>query len=206
MKKFFVAIIAISCLLAAPASNAQQLYYKQYHPNEISFSYGVSLLGSVASGLADKANFIGWLIDDQDYTVVSVGGSKGVLNLSYSNQLNKTISVGAAVSFNRMKVNLKDNTGNFTAASANIFSLMSTGKFDWFRTGSDVFGMYSKVGLGVMCINGTVMEEEHLSGNIWSPTFHISAIGMEVGKGFSGFMELGVGMQGIVQFGIRGRF
>ena len=160
----------------------------------------------MVGGLANKTNFIGWLIDDDDYTVVSVGGSKGVVNLGYTYQINKTISVGGALGYNRMSVSMEDKTGKLTAAAANIFTMMSTAKFDWFRTGNDVFGMYSKAGLGVMCINGELMEEEHLKGNIWAPAVHVSAVGMEVGKAFSGFMELGVGMQGIVQFGIRGRF
>ena len=208
MKKFILALAAVFCLATVPQAQAQyyyQRYYKLSHPSEISASYGVSLLGSVVGGLANKTNFIGWLIDDDDYTVVSVGGSKGVVNLGYTYQINKTISVGGALGYNRMSVSMEDKTGKLTAAAANIFTMMSTAKFDWFRTGNDMFGMYSKAGLGVMCINGELMEEEHLKGNIWAPAVHVSAVGMEVGKAFSGFMELGVGMQGIVQFGIRGR-
>ena len=209
MKKFILALAAVFCLATVPQANAQYYYHQYYklsHPSEISASYGVSLLGSVMGSLANKTNFIGWLIDDDDYTVVSVGGSKGVVNLGYTYQINKTISVGGALGYNRMSVSMEDKTGKLTAASANIFTMMSTAKFDWFRTGNDMFGMYSKAGLGVMCINGELMEEEHLKGNIWAPAVHVSAIGMEVGKAFSGFMELGVGMQGIVQAGIRARF
>lgn len=208
-KGLFIAVIAALLFAAAPSANAQYYYYKQIHPNEISASYGVSLIGSVASGLSDKINFIQWLLDEEGDTgmkVTHVGGSKGVINLGYSYQLNKTISVGAAFGFNRMTMDISDNTGHMNAVAGNIFFLMSTGKFDWFRTGNDIFGMYSKAGLGVMCINGKIMEEDHLAGNIWFPTLQLSAIGMELGRAVSGFMELGIGMQGIVQFGVKARF
>ncbi len=64
--------------------------------------------------------------------------------------------------------------------------------------------MYSKLGLGVMCINTNLMEET--GGNIWLPTGHLSLIGMELGRQFCGFMELGVGMQGVAQFGVKYHF
>ena len=207
MKKAILALAAVFCLVAAQPATAQTYYFKQYHPNEISLSYGVSLIGSLASGLADKINFLQWVVDDpEDYTLVSVGGSKGVINLGYQYQINKTISVGGAFGFNRMSVNLKDDTGTLTAFGVNLFTIMATAKFDWFRTSNDIFGMYSKAGLGAMCAQASIVEEEHLSGNLWLPTLHASLIGMEVGRGFSGFMELGVGMQGIFQAGVRARF
>lgn len=101
-----------------------------------------------------------------------------------------------------MSVNLEDNTGKISAASANIIFLMADAKFNWFRR--PVFGMYSKIGLGAMCINGNLVEQ--YSGNLWLPTGQLSLIGMEVGEQFCGFMELGVGMQGIAQFGLKYHF
>ena len=71
MKKFILALAAVFCLATVPQAQAQyyyQRYYKLSHPSEISASYGVSLLGSVVGGLANKTNFIGWLIDDDDYS------------------------------------------------------------------------------------------------------------------------------------------
>lgn len=205
MKRTFVAILALCCLAAASRVQAQT-YYKQIHPNEISASYGVSLLGSMIGTVINKADLVSGLIDDKDYVAVKNGGTKGILNLGYTCQLNKTISVGATAGINRMSVNLEDNEGKLTAAAANIYTLMATSKFDWFRTRSDVFGMYSKVGLGVMAMHGELVEDKALQGTLWLPTGHLSLIGLEVGRGFSGFMELGVGMQGIVQAGIRARF
>ena len=201
MKRFIFSILIISSLLLSGQAKAQNLYYKQIHPNEISTSYGFSMLstfGSVVIGsLSNLLNLNGEIS-------VKPGGTYGVINLGYSYQLNKTISIGGGLAFNRLSIDLKDDTGKISPAAMNIWTIMSTGKFDWFRTRSDMFGMYSKVGLGVMAVGGSLMEELHKT--IWLPTGQLSLIGLEVGRGFSGFMELGFGNQGIAQLGVRARF
>lgn len=204
MKKIFVSLMMV-CLMALPTMQAQtQTYYKQIHPNEISASYGVSLLGTGIGTVVNKLDDLRRWLDIDDGLVVKSGGTFGVINLGYTYQLNKVVSIGGAIGLNSMKIRLEDNTGKIDAARANIWMLMSSAKFDWFRTRSDVFGMYSKVNLGVMGIGASLMEEAHKT--LWLPTGHLSLIGLEVGKGFSGFMELGVGMQGIVQAGVRACF
>jgi len=205
MKKVLIAILALFCLASFSPAQAQQ-YYKLYHPNEISASYGVSVLGSAIGSIIKDASLVNALVGDDDYVAIKNGGTKGILNLGYTHQLNRTISVGATAGINRMSINLEDNTGKLTAAAANIYTLMGTAKFDWFRTRSDIFGMYSKVGLGVMAMHGEMAEDDLMSGTLWLPTGHLSLVGLEVGRGFSGFMELGFGFQGVAQFGIRARF
>ena len=202
MKRLFVSILIISSLLLSGQAKAQNPYYKQIHPNEISTSYGFSVLstfGSVVIGSLSN------LLDLTEGEIsVKPGGTYGVINLGYSYQLNKTISIGGGLGFNRLSIDLKDNTGKISPAAVNIWTIMSTGKFDWFRTRSDMFGMHSKVGLGIMAVGGSLMEELHKT--IWLPTGQLSLIGLEVGRGFSGFMELGFGNQGIAQLGVRARF
>ena len=201
MKKIFVSLLVFSALLLCGQAQAQTPYYKQFHPNEISASYGFSLLSTFGAAVIGSLSNI---LDIEKEVSVRPGGTYGVINLGYSYQLNKVVSVGGAAGFNRLSVNLKDNTGNLTALAGDIWTIMATGKFDWFRTRSDMFGMYSKVGLGVMAVGGSLMEEFHKT--VWLPTGHLSLIGLEVGTGFSGFMELGAGMQGICQLGVRARF
>ena len=204
MKKILISLLAVCTLLLSAQAPAQTRYYKQIHPNEISASYGFSLLGSAIGTVINKADDLNRWLGINDEIQIRSKGTKGVINLGYTYQLNKVISVGGTVGLNSIGVDLKDETGKLTAAQANIWMMMATGKFDWFRTKSDIFGMYSKVGLGVMAIGGSLMEEFHKT--VWLPTGHLSLIGLEVGKGFSGFMELGMGMQGIAQVGIRARF
>ena len=199
MKKTFFSLLVLCCLSAAPAAQAQTI--NEYHPDEISASYGVSVIGVAVNTLARAGNLIS-RITDGDYVAIKSGGSKGVINLGYVHHFNKTVGVGGSFGFNRMSLNLEDRTGSVTAAAANMFSLMADAKFNWFR--GDVFGMYSKLGLGVMCLNGSMMEES--GGNIWLPTGQLSLIGMELGRQFCGFLEIGPGMQGIAQIGFKYHF
>jgi len=205
MKKILVSLLAVCCLATmAPQASAQtQNYYKLSHRNEISASYGFSLLGAGIGTVVNKANWLREFLGVTDIEIKN-GGTGGYINLGYTRQLSKVVSVGGSMGFDRMSVNLKDETGKITAAGANVWTLMAGAKFDWFRTRSDIFGMYSKVNLGVMGIGASLMEEAHKS--LWLPTGHLSLIGLEVGRGFSGFMELGFGMQGVAQVGIRARF
>ena len=202
MKKFFFAMLALSCLLASPALRAQNI--NEWAPNELSASYGVSLIGISVNTLANIASIAGIFSDELEADIASVksGGSKGVINASYLYHTNRVFAVGGSVGFNRLSLNMQDKTGSITAASANIIFGMIDAKVKWFR--QDIFGMYSKFGLGVMCINGNIMEES--GGNLWLPTAQLSLIGMELGRQFCGFMELGAGMQGILQLGLKLHF
>lgn len=199
MKKMFMGLLAIGCLLAAPSAKAQNI--NEICPNEISFSYGVSLIGAATANLINTFELVEQFTDG-DYIALKSGGSKGVLNLGYIYHFNKVVGLGGHFGFNRISANLSDNTGQLTAVSVNVYSMMVDAKLNWFRY--DIFGMYSKIGLGAMCLNTNLVEE--YSGNIWAPTAHVSLIGMEVGRQFSGFLELGAGMKGIAQFGVKFHF
>lgn len=210
MKKIFLSLLALCCLIGMPQAQAQQYYqpyssdyYKLDHPNEVSASFGVSLIGSAFSRIVNTVGFISDIADG-DVTVRN-SGTRGWINLGYTYQLNRVISVGLNVGYYNIGITLKDETGTVNTSAA-LVPILATGKFDWFRTSSDMFGMYSKVGLGAMAVGGQVLEDDVLNRVFWSPAFHVSLVGLEVGQGFSGFMELGAGVQGIVQFGIRGRF
>lgn len=204
MKKFLISLLAVCTLLLSVQAPAQTRYYKQIHPNEISASYGFSLLGTTIGTVINKADDLNKWLDIDEEIHIRNKGTRGVISLGYTHQLSKVVSVGGTVSLNSIGVELKDDTGSLTAANANLWMIMGTCKLDWFRTRSDIFGMYSKVGLGVMAVGGSLMEEFHKT--VWLPTGHLSLVGLEVGRGFSSFMELGIGMQGIVQAGIRARF
>ena len=204
MKKLFiVALSATLAFLAAPTAKAQVVSIPH---NEISASYGVSVLGSTITSTPKMLFQLVNALDPTFDTVIDSKGGWGYINLGYSYQINKTIGVGITGGYmiGGIKMNLKDSTGSITAAECNIITIMNTGKFNWFR--KPVFGMYSKVGLGVMIIPGKLMEDQLLKKTFVLPTGHLTAVGMEVGKGFCGFLELGVGFQGIVQAGIRARF
>ena len=210
MKKLIVAVFAAALLAASPAAQAQQAPFSTH--NEISTSYGVSAIGASLSLIAKYANWVSALADfmeisNGDNIRVKAGGSKGVINLGYAYQVNKTWQFGVAFGYNRISMELSDNTGSIKPLTANLFTIMNTAQVNWFRV-NDMFGMYSKAAVGVLLANYGLMvgtaDERTGTKPFFSP--HISAVCMEVGRDFRGFMELGMGMQGIVQVGIKARF
>jgi len=209
MKKLLVAII-IAGLLSVPAAKAQRA--PVYTPNEISLSYGLSAM-SLATGLVVRyANYIGDLADfievsSGDNIRVNSGGTGGFVNLGYSYQTSKTWHFGANVGYYRMNLGLEDNTGKVDPLRVNLVTIMNTARVNWFRTG-DIFGMYSKAGIGCMITNYGLMVDtpDERKGTKVFPAAHVSAVGLEVGRGFRGFMELGFGLQGFLQMGVKARF
>lgn len=193
--------ILLTLLLLALPARAQS--YRLY-PNEISTSFGFSLINFGVS-MIDKAKLS--YVDSETGRVTGIrsGGSRGVMNIGYSRQLNSCISVGGSFGFNRASINGIVYNANLTLASANIYSLMGTAQFDWFHSRNDVFCMYSKVGLGLMVVQGIVLQGL-LNGAVVAPTFQTSFVCLEVGKAVSAFLELGMGMQGIAQVGLHARF
>ena len=201
MKKLLFAVLALM-LLSLPMR--AQPSYRLNHPNEISTSYGFSLI-SFGVSMIDKANLKYVDPETGAYSGIRSGGTRGVLNIGYSRQLNRCISVGGSFGFDQVGINAFVYNAKISLAKANIYSLMGTAKFDWFHTRNDVFCMYSKLGLGVMVLQGIVLQGL-LNGAVAAPTFQASFVCLEVGKAVSGFMELGMGMQGIAQLGVRARF
>lgn len=211
MKKPLLVLLSLGCLLLAPPSRAQQQTAVQYH-HEISASYGMSVLGLMfdkaiekASGMVDMKELIGVDVKDID---LKTSGSKGVVNLGYAYQINKRFQFGITGGFNRVALKISDGEEAFRLLNVNLYSVMGTAQVNWFRTRDDRLGIYSKLGAGVVLLNyglNVGLEEDIRDTQpFFSP--HLTLLGLEVGRGFRGFLELGAGMQGIVQVGIKARF
>ncbi|MBR0223222.1 MAG: hypothetical protein IJL93_02995 [Bacteroidales bacterium] len=200
MKRIVLALLACGLMLLP----AQAQTFGQIHPNEISVSYGMSLASTVI-GLVNNAGLGNVDPDTGEFTGIQSGGSGGIINLGYARQMNPYVSLGAAASFNRVTLNATDAGSVTVLGSSNIYTLLFTGKFDWFHTDKDIFVMYSKLGLGAMYLQGDVLEGL-LNGATLAPAAQCSFICMEAGKSVRGFLELGLGSQGYAQVGIRARF
>lgn len=203
MKKIIIALAAV--LAMATSVNAQQIYNTNSwssldSPHSISVGYGLSAIGIAFNAVSNLFSFADELFDEE----ISInGGGTGFINLNYDYQLNRTFTIGGNFGFNRMSLDLKDNTGSITAASLNMFTIMVESRIYWFNKPS--VGMYSKPALGVMIANGNVMESNDAQ-TICLPTGHLSLVGVEFGGDtVRGFSELGAGFQGFLQLGLRFR-
>ena len=214
MRRGFFAALALCCLVAAPQGAAAQVRLKEAHRNEICVSYGVSLLGLSVGTVSGFANILGAIGDEMsstsgDHIRVRISGSHGIATLGYSYTLNTTWQFGAAGGYSRLAMHLSDNTGSFRPLTADMYNFMNTAQVNWFRTGNDVFGMYTKMAVGMWIVNYGLMvdtADEKRGTKTFYPIGQISAVCLEVGRQFSGFLELGVGMQGSIVTGIRARF
>lgn len=200
MKKTLFVLLAFGLMLLP----AKARTFGELHPNEISASYGMSII-DFAVGLINKAGLGNTDPETGEYSGIQSGGSAGIINLGYARQVNPYVSVGAMASFNRVSLNAVNGDDVSTIGSSNIYTLLVTGKFDWFHVGKDVFTMYSKLGLGAMYLQGDIMEGL-LNGATMAPAAQCSFICMEAGRSVRGFLELGLGSQGYAQVGIRARF
>ena len=212
MRIRLVAILVLCGLSVAPSATAQ-VRIKEAHPNEISLSYGVSLLGASMGLVAGMANMLGDVVDwidpsPGDDIRVRIGGSHGIATLAYSYTVNKTWQFGVSTGFSRLSVHLSDNTGEFRPLTANMFNFMNTAQVNWFRTRRDILSMYTKAGMGVWIVNYGLMVDtaDQKTGTKVNFAGQISPVCLEVGRAVSGFLELGVGMHGVIQTGVRVRF
>jgi len=212
MRIRLLTVLFLCSLAVAPRATAQ-MRIKEAHPNEICLSYGVSLLGASMGLVAGMANMLGNVVDwidpsPGDDIRVHIGGSHGIATLGYSYTVNKTWQFGVSTGYSRLSVRVSDNTGEYRPLTGNMFNFMHTAQVNWFRTRKDIFGMYTKAGLGVWVVNYGLMVDtaDEMTGTKVNFAGQISPVCLEVGRTVSGFLELGVGMQGVIQTGLRVRF
>lgn len=220
MKSMMIAALLFS---AGMNVNAQDYYETK---NNVSVSVGYlsnsqifdafSDIGSVMGGvIASAVPTGGTFVEHTSYDNKTVYPS---ISAEYTRHLSKVISVGGIAAFNGSKsdmfCNWRDPSGNTTkreVGSANkiFISVLPAVKFDWLR--KKHFGMYSKLGVGATFwsekqkVNEGNKEVDSDSGVLFS--FQASLVGAEAGgKNFRGFVELGVGEQGIFSAGLRYKF
>lgn len=180
-----------------------QYHYPEYQHHHISASYGLSAIDMAFSLLID-GNHLHWNITDKEYFAFTTSGlGGGNYNVGYSYRfLNDWLSLGAALSINSLSIYAEDYYFRIPLLTGKAFSILTFARFDFVRT--EMCRLYTKAALGAMCLTGTLVGSKGLTGSAWLPSAHISVFGFEVQPllNLSAFVELGVGMQGILQTGI----
>lgn len=223
MKKLLI-LAAAALFLTAGNLRAQHLEYPKH---EIGVSVGTAANSEILGAIADLTE----LVVSATVTAVITGGhytghysySDGryipTLAAEYYYHPKAWLGLGGLVSFNGVTkdmyvnwkdqdtgVNHKEKTG---LAKRHNVSIIPTVKFDWLR--STHLNLYSKAGVGATIMfqsqkddaeNGTDYHDTDVIGN-----FQLSALGLEAGSyHFRGYIELGVGEQGLVLAGLKYRF
>lgn len=194
--KCLLAALAVSALMYVPAQAQDELETR----HEVSISYGVcpnstwidifeSLIPAIAGAKIDGSNYL------------------GPIGLEYHYRVNPLIGVGAIGVYSGFNQTIKDS--NTTKSKNSYFTLMPSVKFNWLRRSK--WGMYSKLAAGASLRHASLdvqnATEKAKSENDVFFNFHVSLLGVEVGsEQVLGFVEAGLGEQGILLAGMRYKF
>ena len=215
------AAIVILCCLSMNAS--AQEYYETKH--EVAISTGV-LPNSV---LFDALSQFASILVTAPISAIITGGQATAyytyenekdfppLSVEYFYHIDHLVGVGGIVSYNGLKrdmyCDVKDASGNKThskqgVARMNNFTIMPAVKLDWLRKRN--FGMYTKLGVGATI--GSEKQKDNDGKVIYDDTdvrfnFQASLLGIEAGSTkIRGFIEVGMGEQGMFVGGLRCKF
>ena len=140
----------------------------------------------------------------------------GAFYVTYTRRLTKVIGVGATCCFDPRIYDYWEKpwtqNGHIAHLTQSSLTLMAHLKINWLNT--KYVNLYSKVGQGLMAWGYRLKEYRPDLYEINMPSnklvdrinyaYQFTPIGIEVGtKQYAGFLQLGVGMEGIISIGFR---
>lgn len=198
MKANKIAITAALMALLTVCGTAKAYERPQ---NELSVTYGYVTIPQ----FAETIGAVFGTAFSLGYWQISNMHMYGALGAEYFYSLNKTFSVGgvALLDITRGDAIHKGKDGepdtNLGKYNFTFISLMPAVKATWFDRAKG--GMYSKLAFGASL---AVLPQSSVSANV---AFQISPVCGEFGgENTRGFVELGLGMQGLISGGVRCRF
>lgn len=189
--------LAISAFVCVPAQAQDELRH------EVSVSYGVvpnSLWLDITSDVL--SSMFGATYDNCD--------AAGPIGLEYHYRTSHLIAVGAIATFAKNTEEEKFQNDVARTCKNTYFTVMPSVKFNWLNRSK--WGLYSKVAAGVSLRHSNIKDKEGINAKKETDdlaffNFQISAIGVEGGsENVRGFVELGMGEQGVALAGVRFRF
>lgn len=196
MKKIIAVLIGL-VLMGGPVARAQQ--YNDGPVNDINISYGYFTAGqfvAVFGGVLGAAFSLG-------HAAPTDICSTGSIQVEYLRKTNYWLWLGGGVSGERdtLVMESRDSdgnpTGNTSRSDINTMNVFATAKANWLRR--EKLALYSRLSAGVFAAFG---EEPSLA-----PSVQLGLIGFEAGNLNSrGFIELGIGMHGVISCGFRHLF
>lgn len=201
MKKIFV-MVAVA-IMTAMSVNAQTGYEDTKH--EVGISYG-AMSNSTWMAIGDD---LGTSIASVGTVRYDDGSVVGAIAVEYFYHLSPVVGVGAIGAYTKETKDLFVVNDKWGEAKNTFISVLPAAKFNWLR--KKYFGMYSKVAAGVTF---TSKKEDYTKGSTGNRSeskvnfnWQASVLGVEAGSpNVRGFVELGIGEQGVMIAGIRCKF
>lgn len=205
MKKKFCAVILLTVLLSGQALAQER--YSNTTKNEISLSWGYLTGPQFAMGLAavfGAAFTLGnWSLENSKVP--------GVFSVEYYRILNQRWAVGAVGAFDLWISDAYSGNGEDRAYSGKFnnqfYTLMPAAKYYYFN--HPHCGLYSKLAAGVSVCVSPDKDSNNLKdiSTQVTPAGYICPIGVDFGgQTFRGFVEAGIGWQGVLNFGVKKMF
>ena len=197
MKK--IVLMVVAAMMATMTVQAQNEDLK----NEIGVSYGagLSLIGDgIGNGIGRAFGQLG----GYKYTNDKQFGSLSVEYFRHLNSNNR-VAIGGIFSYSHYGEDVQKDNVKVGDRNRNYFTLMPAVKCYWVNKNN--FGLYSKVAVGATYMSSKVTENGVDENN--SKVYfmcQVSGIGVEFGGKLRGFVEAGVGEQGIVLAGLKYKF
>lgn len=200
MKKMLLLVVA--AMMATMSVNAQNGYDTKH---EIGVNYGFM---SNTQWL-DATMMALHIVEGLDPVKGSVIGP---VSAEYFYHVNDWLGVGGIFTYAYTKATYDqtvDHTAEVYTSKSAYYTVLPAVKFNWLRR--DHFGMYSKIGAGVMVGNLKAVPadptEKPESETEWGFNWQVSVLGIEFGGAqLRGFIEGGIGAQGVALAGIRYKF
>ena len=201
MKK--IVLMVAAAVMAVTSVNAQKGYDDTKHEVAISLGAGSN------SQFMDAFEKIGSGFVSLGSVTYENEKEGGPLSAEYFYHVKNWLGVGGICALTWKTNDLKVMGNKIGESSSNYYTLMPAVKFNYLR--KSYFGMYTKLAAGAtmhrQSFESTDSEHKDESDSEIVFNWHVSLLGMEVGSPYiRGFLELGVGEQGIGQIGVRYKF
>ena len=203
MKKTTLLLLLLAVAALAPDYSFSQESPSLSRPNEIYAGYGALSLFYFTGNLDHNYNYEDSYYHDYDNEDPS---SPGTFFIGYNRQLNKIVSIGAVLSYMHTNNTFKYrdyNTSVYYTGTNHEYLLTEITKVTFSYLNRPSLKVYSGVGMGVTVdLNEATFEGTTQKDRKILPAGQLTFIGIRFGKAFGGFLEFGVGSNGIMQGGL----
>ena len=200
MKKLVLMVVA--AMIATMSVNAQNEDLK--HEFGISYGAGVSIIGdgignAVGRGIWESLSGIKWEDSKQFGTLAA--------EYFYHLDSNPKLAFGGILAYAQYGEDVVKDSKDLGDRTRHYISVIPSLKYSWVNKNS--WALYSKLGVGPMIMmersKNTEKNSDETNTNVYF-AYQVSVLGIEFGGKLRGFIEGGVGEQGIVLAGLKYKF
>ncbi len=191
-KTFLTTLLGLMTVVCAQAQT------EEFSRHEVAVSFGAGSnsqwINAFEHITTTFVTFGGVTYENEDFT--------GPFSVEYFYHPSAKIGLGGIAVYGKNTQDVMSGGKKIGDLTQSYFTLMPAVKFDWFQ--SKTFGVYSKLGAGA-----TIRSEKGGDENESALHFNwqASLLGLELGsRQIRGFVEVGVGEQGIGLVGLRYKF